>query len=90
MRRQPKVKAIIWGSEIPPVAACRYNHVNGESPLGRFVLAWKGWKDSDSVEVEGPQGWISAEEGLIEAKRAAQDWLDTIVLNCLDAGGSHG
>jgi hypothetical protein len=53
----------------------RYNHTIAETPFGRFVLTWKGWKDYpiygfDETPWDGVEyhGWMSVGE--------AQQWAE--------------
>lgn len=36
---------LIWTDPSPPNEQCRYHHTIAETPFGRFLLTWKGWKD---------------------------------------------
>jgi len=62
-----------WSEQRAPNADCHYNHVIADTPFGRFLLTWKGWKDDPGYgfdetpwgEVEY-HGWYAVEE--------AQEW----------------
>lgn len=45
-------KPIEWSEEFEPNDNCRYNHVVGKTPLGNFLISWKGWKDSPMFDIE--------------------------------------
>ena len=51
------VRPIAWTAERKPDGKCHYNHGIAETPFGRFLLTWKGWKDDiDPVADETPWG----------------------------------
>jgi hypothetical protein len=35
---------LFWTDNRPPSGECRYDHCIAETPFGRFLLTWKGWK----------------------------------------------
>jgi len=37
-----KVKRIEWSEEFKANKECRYNHCIGKTPLGDFLITWKG------------------------------------------------
>jgi hypothetical protein len=51
----------------------RYDHVVAETPLGRIVLEWKSWKESDSPCGRMPWGEFFIGWNLDEAKAKAQE-----------------
>ena len=62
-----------WTEQIAPNEECSYNHTKAETPFGRFLLTWKGWKDYpdygfDETPWGGVEyhGWGTVEE--------AQEW----------------
>lgn len=80
-----KIKDIDWSEEREPNEEHRYDHVIGSSPLGEFVITWKGWKESRSYDIESePFGWIGSEITLDEAKKFAQLEFELKVCECLD------
>lgn len=64
-----------WTPQSLPAQECPYNHTTAQTPFGRFLLTWKGWKDDPGYgfdetpwgEVEY-HGWNSVEE--------AQKWAE--------------
>ena len=40
-----KIKPIDWSGEIDSNSECGYTHAIGTTPLGKFLITWKGWKD---------------------------------------------
>lgn len=42
---------ITWSEHQKPNKDTRYDHVIGETPFGRFVIAWRGWKEHDTFDV---------------------------------------
>ena len=47
-----KIKPIEWGEVSEPDNNIPYNYVKGETPIGEFLITWKGWKESPSYDVE--------------------------------------
>lgn len=41
-----------WSEEQQPSADCRYNHVTAETPFGRFLITWKGWRQYPSYDLD--------------------------------------
>lgn len=36
---------LTWTEPSSPNNECHYNHTQANTPFGRFLLTWKGWKD---------------------------------------------
>lgn len=77
-----------WSEPSPPTKECSYHHSTAETPFGRFLLTWKGWKD------EGWQGigfdetpWNEIEyhfwHSVEEAQAWAQEEFDRRLQECL-------
>jgi hypothetical protein len=45
----PKGWKLEWTENRPPCEKVRYDHCIAETPFGRFMLTWKGWKEHDPV-----------------------------------------
>jgi len=72
---EPEVFATLnWSEDRQPCEECRYNHCVAETPFGRFVVSWKGWKDHSAVTVdEAPFGeWFECWDSVEKAKSACQ------------------
>jgi len=63
-----------WSEERQPCEGCRYNHCIAETPFGRFLISWKGWKDHFAVTAdETPFGdWFECWNSVEEAKSGCQ------------------
>ncbi len=62
-----------WSEERPPNDECHYNHVIAESPFGRFLITWKGWKDYPNPTIdESPWGYAGCGYDVAEAKQIAE------------------
>ena len=63
-----------WSEERQPCEQCRYNHCIAETPFGRFLISWKGWKGYPAVTVdEAPFGeWFECWNSVEKAKSACQ------------------
>lgn len=48
----PRFKGIEWGEPQQSNSECSYNHLIGMTPLGRFLITWKGWKDDPGYAVD--------------------------------------
>ncbi|MGL5487877.1 MAG: hypothetical protein ACRDC6_16550 [Shewanella sp.] len=46
------IKQLKWSESISPNERIRYDHCIAETPFGRFVVTWKGWKKYDSPTVD--------------------------------------
>jgi hypothetical protein len=56
---------------------CGYTNVSAETPLGQFLITWKGWKDYPTYVVDEPK-WLAGEcfGDLESAKTACEDELE--------------
>jgi len=63
-----------WSEERQPCEECRYNHCIAETPFGRFLISWKGWKEHSAVTAdETPFGdWFECWNSVEEAKSGCQ------------------
>jgi hypothetical protein len=73
-----------WTDNMPPSEACRYDHCIAETPFGRFLITWKGWKEYDSPTVdETPWGdWYAAFNSVDDAKAACQQGMNERLARC--------
>jgi hypothetical protein len=52
-----QVRPLAWTDVRKPDDQCHYTHCISETPFGRFLLTWKGWKENiDPVADETPWG----------------------------------
>ncbi|MCE2836657.1 MAG: hypothetical protein LW834_06815 [Cyanobium sp. 49614_E6] len=67
-----------WTENMPPSEGCRYDHCTAETPFGRFLISWKGWKQFHSPTVdETPWGdWFGAFNSVDDAKAACQQGMN--------------
>lgn len=64
--------ALVWSAESRPNETCSYNHCTAETPFGRFLITWKGWKDHDFPVVdETPWGGYFGSFGDVAAAKLA-------------------
>lgn len=63
-----------WSEEAPPNKDISYTHVIAETPMGRIVIEWKGWKEYPNFDTNMPWGEYIAYLGfdLESAKEAVQ------------------
>lgn len=52
-----------------------YDHVICETPLGRALIEWKDWKESDSYSLTIGNDYVGEGLDLDDAKRLAKEWL---------------
>jgi hypothetical protein len=79
-------KPIEWSEELSPNESYRYNHVIGTSPLGKFVITWKSWKDTSGFYVEETPfqgGHYICEYSLDEAKSRCQQLYTQTLISAL-------
>jgi len=84
-----KIKKIKWGEIKDPNGSVGYTHCVGESPFGRFLITWKGWKEYEDYDLdEGPcdnpfegvwKGVCYAADDLPMAKQLVQDKLEELI-----------
>lgn len=79
------VKQIEW-SEINPTQGHPYDHVIGESNLGKWEITWKGWKDRPNFEIESPLDYYIGSDVTLEgAKEHAQEIFKELILSCIES-----
>lgn len=71
--------SLAWSDWMPPDESCSYNHVIAETPLGRILIDWKGWKDMPTFTAQLPWGVFIYAGDLEEAKRLVQEAWDEMV-----------
>lgn len=52
-----------------------YDHVILETPIGRAIIEWKGWKESDSYSLTIGNDYVGEGFDLEEAKELAKTYL---------------
>ena len=68
-----------WSEDFPPNSYCSYNHCFADTPFGRFLLTWKGWKEHCNSGVgfdETPfadEVWYDSWDSVEDAKKAAEE-----------------
>jgi hypothetical protein len=81
-----KIKPLVWSEPAPPNEDVSYDHTIAETPFGRIVIAWKGWKAFDSRDaIETPwEGYGGSFLDLDEAKQAMQLKFEQLINECLE------
>ena len=59
-----------------------YDHVIAETPLGRILIEWKGWKEYDIRAATLPWGETVLGSDLAAAKSAVQSEWDAKIEEC--------
>jgi len=75
-----------WSEPANPNDHCTYTHTIAETPFGRFLLTWKGWKESPDYGFdETPwnaieyRGWGSVEEAQAWAGKEMKRRIDALL-----------
>lgn len=77
---------LVWSEEQEPSEKIGYNHVIAETPMGRFLITWKGWKTTTEGRCidETPWGEFGGtEHTLDDAKALAQKLWNEKIQSCL-------
>lgn len=71
---QREVRPLAWTDARKPDRACHYDHCIADTPFGRFLVSWKGWKDYPAYTAdETPWNeWAGTWGTLDEAKQACE------------------
>lgn len=80
----PKIKQLEWSEEQSPNKNIRYNHVTATSPLGKYSIEWKGWKEYDDRTICLDGDFVSVGGFVLEdAKKIAQSHFEARIKECL-------
>lgn len=67
----PEPCAIRWSAVQKPNGECGYTHLIGDTPFGRILITWKGWKEThDMMLDESPWGQSAYVGSTVEAAKA--------------------
>lgn len=64
-----------WSEEYKPNETIRYNHILADSPIGKFSIEWKGWKENDDVMIYLDSYYLGYANTLEEAREAVDKYL---------------
>ena len=68
-----------WSEENKPNQdVSYYNHVIAETPIGKLMIEWKGWKENPSYDVVINGMWIGVEYDLESAKRLGEKHINKV------------
>ena len=59
----------------PKEGVSYYDHVILETPIGRGIIEWKSWKESDSYSITIGNDYVGEGCDLVEAKELAKTYL---------------
>jgi len=81
------VRPLAWTEPRKPDHNCQYDHCIADTPLGRFMLSWKSWKERPAYTAdETPWNeWMGTWGTLDEAKLACEAEFARRLLLCLAA-----
>lgn len=84
-KQKPTIIPLQWTDVQDPCPECRYHHVSAETPFGRFLITWKGWKkyDPPSVDISPWESWVGCYNTVEEAKEACEVAWERSVINCI-------
>jgi hypothetical protein len=85
------VSPLEWSKDAGPNSGCHYTHTQAETPFGRMLITWKGWKDYPSFALdESPFGPRSLSSSTADAAREeAEAIYREAVLAALASAPSH-
>jgi hypothetical protein len=73
---QPEAGILKWSDEKPPNENCPYDHCTAETPFGRVLITWKGWKPRYATAVTADEtpfsGYFGCWNSVEEAKAQIQ------------------
>lgn len=64
-----------WSEEYEANEDIRYNHVLADSPIGKFSIEWKGWKENDVMTIYLDEHYLDCADTLEKAKEAVDIYL---------------
>lgn len=64
-----------WTEERKPNNMCPYNHIILDTPLGKAVIDWKGWKENPIFELSIGGDWITNSDCLEDVKEYLEIYL---------------
>jgi hypothetical protein len=72
---QVDAKHLEWSDEMQSTKEIPYNHVIAQTPFGRILITWKGWKEHDcpTVDEHPVQGFFYAGMDLNDAKQISEN-----------------
>jgi len=82
-----EIKQILWGEESKPNREVSYNYVIGKTPIGRYLITWKGWKENPTYCVDKSpfEDYCDIYECTLEdVKKACQSHFDKKIRGCFD------
>lgn len=75
-QEQDNRQTMNWTEPKPPTKdESYYDHTICETPLGKFKIEWKGWKQHDSYNVMLDDKWVGNDFDLESAKKIAKEYL---------------
>ena len=80
---------LTWSKPAPPNDQCGYTHTFAVTPFGRFLLTWKGWKESPDYGFDETP-WGNAEYHGWDSVEDAQNWAAGEMARRIDAMLSGG
>lgn len=82
-----KIKTLEWKGPFPPDDYCPYDHSYADSPLGRFYIEWKSWKDYDNYDLYLEDQHISNPLNYYDLKKTQQEGqahFEDLVRSCFE------
>jgi hypothetical protein len=65
-----------WTEPKPPTRDVSfYDHIICKTPLGKFMIEWKSWKESPRYDIMLAGNWIAVEYDLDTAKTVAKEYI---------------
>lgn len=76
-----------WSEIKEPCEDCRYHHITLESPIGKFSIEWKGWKEHDSYCIYLNSEYIDVVNDIEDAKIFVKNYLTNLINDLMEFMG---
>ena len=67
-----------WTEPQPPNDSIRYNHIILKSPIGKFIIDWKGWKVNPVYDIWLNDDLIGSQYSLDDSKEFIFNYIKNI------------
>jgi hypothetical protein len=76
-----KIKPIVWDEEPTKNG---YTTLNGSTGIGVFTIAWKGWRENPTYDLEFNGNWVGGDfVSIDEGKLIAEEMYEKIINDCI-------
>lgn len=64
-----------WSEEFKPDTLSNYNHIICDTPLGKMIIEWKGWKERTTYDISIDENWIGSDDTMSGAREKSLEYL---------------